>query len=164
MKQVEIIDVYKSDLGVYYTDALLYVDDKEIAHIIESFDIDYVENKLFYNNYQSLENFFEDYIYSNFDSYLKLPKISKCSKLLQEIFEITSTTDSCMCWVSEDEWNNYYQEYSEKDIKILEKEIEKYNLKDVLIINEDGYKITAYGDLQTKFIIDNKQKEKGMEL
>lgn len=164
MKRVEILDIYESDLGAYYTNALLYKDDKEVAHIIEGCDIDYANNKMFYNNYHSLEKFFEDYIYSNFDSYLKLPKISKCSKLLQEIFKMASTTDLCMWSISEDEWNSYYQEYSEKDIKTLEKEIEKYNLENVLTLNEDGYKIFAYGYLQTKFIIDDKQKEKGMSL
>lgn len=162
MKRVEVIDVFESNIGVYYAEALLYKDEKPIARVIEGCNIDYVNEKMNYY-YQSLEEFFEDYIYSNYDSYLKLPQIDNCSKLLQDIYCTVETSESCMCYISEDEWNNYYDEYSDKDLIKLEKEIKKYNLKDVLTIDEDEYKILAYGDLQTKFIIKN-DLEKRMTL
>ncbi len=163
MKHVEITDVFESDIGAYYVEAILYKNEKPLTRVIEGCNIHYVNEKLshYHNN---LREFFEDYIYSNFDSYLKLPCIDHCSNLLQDIFYTVNTSESCMCCISEDEWNGYFQEYSEKDIKILEKEIKKYNLKDVITLNEDGYKIIAYGDLQTKFTVELSELEIGMSL
>jgi len=159
MKRVEVLDIFKSDLDCYYTNALLFDDDKYLGHIIEGCEVKYINDISTLTN-QKIEEVIEDYILSNFDSYLKLPKISKCSKLLQDIYKTVATTDTCMCGISEDEWNNYYTEYNDKDIKMLETEIEKYKLKDVLSIEEYGYKIFAFGDLQTKFIFDiNLEKE-----
>ena len=162
MKRVEIIDVFESDIGVYYAEALLYKDEKPIARVIEGCNIHYA-NEMMLNSNQNVEEFFEEFIYSNYDLYLKLPQIDNCSKLLQDIYSTVETSESCMCWISEDEWNSYYNEYNDKDLNKLEKEIKKYKLKNVLTINEDGYKIIAYGDLQTKFIIKN-NLEKGMML
>lgn len=162
MKRVEIIDVFESDIGVYYATALLYKDEKPIARVIEGCNIRYANEMMLYNN-QNVEEFFEEFIYSNYDLYLKLPQIDNCSKLLQDIYSIVETSESCMCLISEDEWNSYYNEYNDKDLNKLEKEIKKYKLKNVLTINEDDYKIIAYGDLQTKFIIKN-NLEKGMML
>ena len=44
--------------------------------------------------------------------------------------------------------------YKEGILEILENEINKYNLNDCVVIEEDGYKIVGYGDLETMFIDD----------
>lgn len=90
--------------------------------------------------------------------YLKLPSISKCSKLLSSIYEAVCESEVSMCHIDYQEWNDIYLNdgYSEKDIEILKEEIEKYDLEEVLECDVREYKIVAYSDLDTRFFDDSK--------
>ena len=74
---------------------------------------------------------------------------------MQSIYDDVCQSDSTMCHITEEEWNEYYiDDYSEKDIEVLEKEIKKYGLDEVIGIGDGEYKIVGYGDLETRFIDD----------
>lgn len=93
-----------------------------------------------------------------------LPKISKCSDLLKEIFISVKDSEAKMCYITEEEWKTDYSDnYTEKDISKLKVEVKKYNLQDVITFNDNGYKILGYEDLQTRFYDDRylKNKERG---
>ena len=86
-----------------------------------------------------------------------MPKISDCSKLLQEIYDNVCESDATMCHISDEDWNDYYSDnYSDNDIEVLKEEIKKYGLSEVIGIGDDDYKIVGYGDLETRFNDDRK--------
>lgn len=88
----------------------------------------------------------------DFDNFLKLPKVSKCSRLLQEIYDNACESDATMCHISYEDWDNYYADnYFNSDLEVLKKEIKKYGLEDVIEIDTGEYKIIGYGDLETRF-------------
>lgn len=171
-RDIEILDTWVTDYDDMRCNAALYQDGNEIANIIASYD----ESDIRYSigdkdsemNQEFVNRAFRNLIYDDFDSYSKLPKISECSKLLQSIYESVCSSDATMCHITDEDWNDYYiDDYSETDIEILEKEIKKYGLEEVIGIGDDGYKIVGYGDLETRFNDDrelNINKENEMEL
>lgn len=71
-----------------------------------------------------------------------------------------------MCHITKDEWKDYYENlFNEIDIIKLKEEIRKYNLEDVITLNNYEYKVIGWGDLETRFnddrnIARNKNKDK----
>jgi len=171
-RNIKILGTWNTDYDDIRCNAILYQDGKEVANIIASCD----ENDIRYSigdkdsemNEDFVNNAFKSLIYDSFDYYLKLPKISECSNLLQSVYDDVCTSESTMCHISDEDWDNYYiDDYDENDIKILEQEIKKYKLEETLGIGDDGYKIVGYGDLETRFNDDRnleKTKESEMEL
>lgn len=156
LRKVDIKNLWIRDFGDVAVNAILYQGDKKIANIITSFD----EGEIRYNYGGKDTELDEEYaketiknlIYDDFDKYLKLPKLSKCSKLLQSLYDDICSSDSDMCHIDYDDWKNYYQEdYSEEDIKILKDEIKEYKLENVIEVDNGEYKILCYGDLETEF-------------
>lgn len=154
---IKILGTWSTDYDDIRCNAILYQDEKEVANIIASYD----ESDIRYSigdqyselNEDFVKNAFKSLIYQDFDSYLELPKISECSKLLQEIYDTVCESDSTMCHIDDIDWIYMKENYGfeDKDIIELQNEIDKYGLKEVITINEDGYKIVGYGDLETRF-------------
>lgn len=169
---IKISETWLTDYGDMRCNAIIIQDNKEVANIIASYDecdLRYsIGNKDSQMNQEFIKKAFQTLIYLNLKSYLELPKVSDCSKLLQEIYDTVCESDATMCHISFEDWNNYYiDNYSENDIEVLKQEIKKYGLEDVIGINEDEYKIIGYGDLETKFNDDrllnlNKEKNGGV--
>ena len=160
-RKVEIVDTWTSDYDDIRCNAILYESDKEVANIIASYD----ETDLRYSigdedsemNDKFVKRAFKNLIYYEFDKYLELPKISECSKLLQEVYDNVCESDATMCHISDEDWENYYIDtYTENDLKILKEEIKKYGLENVIEIDTGEYKIIGYGDLETKFNDDDR--------
>lgn len=158
-RKVEILETWATDYDDIRCNAILYQNDNKMGNIVASYD----ESSLRYStgdeNSEMNEDFvklaFKNLIYEEFDSYSNLPKISECSKLLQDIYDDVCISDSTMCHISNDDWNNYYTDtYSENDIDTLSNEIKKYDLEEVITIDDNNYKIIGYGDLETRFIND----------
>ena len=150
-KYVKTFDYWETDYGDLRCSAILYENGKSKAYIIASYDED-IENV-------------EDLIYKDFDKYLELPKITRCSKLLQKVYDNVCESNTSICYISKEDWNKYYTNFNEKDIEKLREDIKKYHLEDVITINDYDYKIIGWGDLETRFNDDrklekNKNKDK----
>ena len=166
-RKVEIKDIWHTDYDDIRCHAILYENDDEVASIIASedereFNDDEVDDQDIEFNLDFFKNKFKCLIYNSFDNYKTLPKISECSKLLQDIYDDVCSADSTICHISDEDWEKYYtDEYSDKDIEKLEEEIKKYKLDNIVTIDEDRYKIIGYGNLEIMFNDDrNFEKEK----
>lgn len=170
-QKAEIINIWNTDFGDVRCNAILYKGKKKVANIIANFDCNYIHEYAFkmYHTYKIPPKFsknpFKTLIYESFDKYLKLPKISKCSPLLKEIYDTVCNSDSNMCYITDSDWEeDYADRFSEKDIEFLKQEIKKYKLENIVELNEDEYKILGYGNLQTSFNDDrNLTREKELE-
>ena len=156
---VNVLSAWKTDYDDYKANIELTRGNNKLGNVIVSYaegTIRYLANNLDKElTEEEIKMAFNRLALDDFESYLKLPKISKCSKLLQSIYDCVCQSDSAMCHITEDDWLEYYSnEYSQRDLDILENEINKYNLNDCVVIEEDGYKIVGYGDLETMFIDD----------
>lgn len=155
-RNVEILGIWNSDYDDIRCNAILYKDGNKVANIIASYDETDVRYSIGDQNSKLSEGFvnkaIKSLLFNNFDSYLKLPVISKCSKLLQSIYDCVCESDVSMCHITDKDWEDYYSiYYSDDDIEMLKKEIKKYHLDDVIGLNDAEYKIVGYGDLETKF-------------
>lgn len=166
-RKAEIISTWNTEFGDIRCNAILYKGKKKVANIIASFDYNYINNLAYnmYDTYKILQKFsknpFKTLIYESFENYLKLPKISRCSPLLKEIYDTVCNSDSNMCYITEKEWKeNYAVNFNEKDIEFLKQEIKKYKLNNVIELNEDEYKILGYGNLQICFNDDRELKKR----
>ena len=170
-RKVEILNIWNSDFDDVRCNALLYSKNKLVANIITSYDkkmIDELKYNIFHSK-KDADKFvqvpFKNLIYDSFDKYLNLPKISKCSKLLNEIYDNVCDSDATMCHITEEDWKEYYSEnFTEKDIQKLKEEVKKYGLEDIITFDDGEYKIVGYGNLETSFnddrnISKNKDKE-----
>lgn len=156
---VNVCDVWKTDYGDYKALAEIGQNKKMKGTIITSYDEQVIRNitgiekgSLTVNE---LKNAFAVLICSDIEKYLKLPTISNVSKLLKEIYDCVVTSECSMCHIDYNEWEDFYDDYNERDIEQLKKEIEKYNLEEVIEIDNGEYKIVGYGDLETRFL-DNR--------
>ncbi len=143
---VKINHLWLSDYGDIRCNATIYIHGKPKANIIASFD------REIHPDWKNSQNEYKEDIKNNIEEYLYMPKLSKCSKLLQEIYDNVCQSDATMCHITEEDWqNDYASKYSCIDIETLQKEVKKYNLEDVITFNEQEYKIIAWGDLETRF-------------
>lgn len=155
---VNVCDVWKTDYGDYKALAEIGQNKELNGTIITSYDEQAIRNitdiekgSLTVNE---LKNAFAVLICSDIEKYLKLPTISNVSKLLKEIYDCVVTSECSMCHIDYDEWEDFCDDYNERDIEQLKKEIEKYNLEEVIEIDNGEYKIVGYGDLETRFLDD----------
>lgn len=153
-RNIKVLKTWHSDYDDIRCNVMLYQDKKEIANIIASYDeldLRYsIGNQDSEMNDEFINIALTNLIYSDFDSYLELPKISKCSRLLQKIYNNVCESDSTMCHIDWMYWKENYN-FKDEDIIKLQSEITKYGLEEVITINEGEYKIIGYGDLETKF-------------
>ncbi|MBO5376534.1 MAG: hypothetical protein J6A52_06735 [Bacilli bacterium] len=136
---------------------LLYQNSKLAANIIVSYDSKII-SYLSQNSEKGSKEVIKSLIYKDFDKYIKLPKLSNCSKLLQEIYIDVSESDSKMCYITDEDWSQFYSKrYSERDILNLKEEIKKYKLDKLISFDyEDEYKIIGWTNLELKFNDDRK--------
>lgn len=158
LRKVEILNIWKSDFDDIRCNAILYKKNKPVANIIVSYDQKKINNLAYnmYHNKTLVDKFinvpFKNLIYASFDKYLKLPKLTKCSKLLNEIYDNVCNSDAAMCHITEDDWKEHYSDdFADSDIQKLKEEVKKYHLEDVITFNDGEYKILGYGNLETCF-------------
>ena len=155
----EILSAWVSDYDDIRYNAILYRNNKPVANIIG--DCYYPAWKDELNNLPK----FKKLVYSGYERFLKLPKASKCSSLLQEIYDTVCESDNSMCYITDEDWKELYADrYTEKDIERLKQEVKKYKLDKYITFDEDEYKILGYGDLEMCLNDDRKiNKEKDYE-
>lgn len=155
-RKIEILGIWKSDFGDVRCNAIIYQNNKAIGNIIVKNNIDVfnIYNKIFPHNWIEI---FKNMIYENFDKYKKLPKLSKCSELLKEIYDEVCNSDSSMCYIDDDDWKDLYADrYNDKDVEKLKEEVKQYKLDDIITFNEGEYKILGFGNLEISFNDDRK--------
>lgn len=157
--KVEILSVWKTDYDDIKCNAILYENGKPFANIIESFDLDI--------NDKYKEDRIKEILLDDFEKIYKIPKLSKTSRLMKEIYDNVCNSDSSMCHISDEDWKEHYADrYSNKDVEKLKQEVKKYGLENVLTFdNDDEYKIIGWGDLETRFnddrkFVRNKERER----
>lgn len=168
-QNVEILGIWRTDYGDIACNAILYKDEIPVANIIESYEE--ATLKCIFSDTDSelydklIDISLESFINEDFEKYLKLPKVSECSKLLQEIYDQVCESDSSMCHVDDIDWMNWKECYNfkDEDIEILKEEIMKYNLGEIIGIGDDGYKIVGYGNLQFAFNDDRNLKTRKVD-
>lgn len=150
-RTVRVNSIYETDYDDVRCDAILSINKKPIANIIASYSADELNFRC--NNDSKLaKEAVRTAILDDFNKYLELPKISRCSKLLQEIYDSVCESEATMCHVTNVDWNSFYSEnFTEKDVQNLKDEVKKLGLSDVITFDDDEYKIVGWGDLETRF-------------
>ena len=116
----------------------------------------------FYNvTAEEMEKYLIKLVKKNNGLEFSLPKISEASPLLEYIYDNLSNSDNGMYFLEYDEWKDLTEEniFSEKDIKKLKTEINKFSLNDYITFNNNDCKICAYGGLQCAFDNDRSKGE-----
>lgn len=148
---VKILNLWLSDYGDIRCNASISINGKERANFITSFDRDY------YPDWKNSQNDYKEEIKDEWEKYLHLPKLSKCSKLMQEIYDNVCQSEATMCHITNEDWQEQYADrFTNKDIDKLKDEIKKYHLDDVITIDDAEYKIIGWGNLETCFNDDRK--------
>ena len=159
-RKVRVDGIYQTDFDDVRCDAVLYQNDKAVASIIASYDANEMNFRCD-NKPELAKEVLRTSILDDFDSYLNLPKLSKCSKLLQDIYDDVKESDSTMCHITEEDWNEFYKEdFTEKDVDNLKKEVKELGLDEVITFNDMEYKIIGWGDLETRFNDDRYLQER----
>ena len=132
-------------------DAILCINKNPVANIIASYDAN--DMNLRCNNDPNLaKEALRTSILDDFDTYLQLPKISKCSKLLQDIYDDVCQSEASMCHITNEDWNEFYKDdFTEKDVDNLKNEVKELGLQEVITFDDAEYKIVGWGDLETRF-------------
>ena len=57
-----------------------------------------------------------------------------------------------MCHITQEDWNQFYKDnFTEKDIDNLKKEVKELGLQEAITFDDAEYKIVGWGDLETRF-------------
>ena len=159
-RKVRVDGIYQTDFDDVRCDAVLYQNDKAVASIIASYDANEMNFRCD-NKPELAKEVLRTSILDDFDSYLNLPKLSKCSKLLQDIYDDVRESDSSMCHITEEDWNEFFSyDYTGKDVDNLKKEVKELGLDEVITFNDMEYKILGWGDLETRFNDDRYLQER----
>lgn len=150
-RTVKVNSIYETSFDDVRCDAILCINKKPVANIIANYPADELNFRC--NNDPNLaKEAVRTAILDDFDKYMELPKISKCSKLLQEIYDDVCESDASMCHITQDDWNEFYKDnFTEKDIENLKKEVKELGLQEVITFDDAEYKIVGWGDLETRF-------------
>lgn len=172
-KKVKILGTWITDYDDIACNAILYQNGKEVANVMDSFEettVRYIYGDSHTELTDELINkSLEKIINESFENYLELPKISECSKLLQEIYDRVCDSVASMCHVDSIDWISWKDCYNftDDDIEQLKEEIKRYKLNEEIGIDDCGYKIVGYGNLQFAFNDDRnlaKENQNSLEI
>ncbi len=155
---VNVVYIWKTDFkdiqAYIETDKGSFVasyEDKTLAELT-GLDTESLYDLIEDNKLELLKRTFLRLVKEDIEIYLDLPKLSKCSNLLQKLFESTLASDSGMFFYEYDDWKEDGR--TKEELDVLKKEIKRYGLQDIIRIQEDDCVITSYADLITRFIND----------
>ena len=150
-RTVKVNSIYETSFDDVRCDAILCINKKPVANIIASYPADELNIRC-NNNPNLAKEAVRNAILDDFDKYMELPKISKCSKLLQDVYDDVCESDASMCHITQEDWNEFYKDnFTEKDIDNLKKEVKELGLQEVITFDDAEYKIVGWGDLETRF-------------
>lgn len=152
---------YKYNILNYWNDQ----DDLYVHYEVEDIENNITSNVIGYYNISDLDCNYNDFndeeIKKNLYKLLKqhngyefnLARVSNLSPLLQYIYDRVCESESNMCHIDYNNWKELKEDYdfSEEDFITLKKEIVDHNLEDYITLDDNEYKICAYGCLQCQF-------------
>lgn len=158
--QYNILNYWNDADDLYVNYIVENMETKEKANAIDIYNTSDLDCDYNTSSSEDIEKSLNKLLKQNDGIEFKLPKASELSPLLRYIYDYVCESDSNMCHIDYDDWRELKEEHDfrEEDLKILEKEIEKYNLYDYIIIDDGEYKICGYGGLQC-FVNDDRKKD-----
>lgn len=147
----------QDDLYVNYT--VENLETNEIANVIDYYNTSDIGCDYNSASVEVIENALYRLIEKNKDLAFSMPKVSELSPLLKYVYDQVCESESNMCHIDYNEWEELKEDYDflDEDINTLKKEIKKYNLDSLITVDDGEYKICGYGCLQTMF---NDDREK----
>lgn len=161
MFHYKIINYWNDSDDLYVNYEVENLNTNQKANTIEYFNVSDIGCDYNNSSYIEIKNSLLKLLRKNNGIEFNKPKVSQLSPLLKNIYDTVCESESNMYHVDNEDWEELKEDcgFTNEDIIILKKEINKYNLADVLTIDSDNYKICGYGCLQTMF---NDDREKGM--
>lgn len=152
---------YKYNILNYWNDQ----DDLYVHYEVEDIENNITSNVIGYYNISDLDCNYNDFndeeIKKSLYKLLKqhneyefnLARVSNLSPLLQYIYDRVCESESNMCHIDYNDWKELKEDYDflEDDFIALKKEIVDHNLEDYITLDDNEYKICAYGCLQCQF-------------
>lgn len=155
------MSVYNYEILYYWDDVeYLYVDylvtnnkNGSQARAIECFKMSELNINYHSDSSEEIKNKLLKSLQKKEGSEFSAPKASKLSSLLQYVYDSVCESESNMCHIDYDDWEELKNEndFSEEDINTLCEEIKKYHLDDYITLDDSEYKICGYGGLQCCF-------------
>lgn len=163
---------YKYNILNYWNDQ----DDLYVHYEVEDIENNITSNVIGYYNISDLDCNYNDFndeeIKKSLYKLLKqhngyefnLARVSNLSPLLQYIYDRVCESESNMCHIDYNDWKELKEDYDflEEDFITLKKEILDHNLENYITLDDNEYKICAYGCLQCQFN-DDRNKSLGSD-
>lgn len=162
MINIKINSIAELDEDFYLATYSLFKNEDELGRVSVEVSLDeiseYAQTQPFILNDSNINDAFKNYLDLHYSELVTLPYISEASPLLRDIFNrvIGDQEEPTMCFITEDE---FFEEYTEVDLRNLQEEVQKYNLEDVICFEYDDL-ITAFKGLSSRFIDDSYVLEK----
>ena len=156
----EILNYWKDSRDLYVNYTVENVATNEKVNTIEHYNIDDLEINYNETTDDEIRKCLLKDLQRNNGNEFDKPKVSKSSPLLQYIYDTVCESESDMCHIDYNDWQELKEDYdfTEEDLNTLKKEIDKYNLNELVILNDSEYKICGYGLIQ-EFFNDDRVKE-----
>ena len=160
MYNYEIINFWNDQDDLYVQYIVEDTTTKDKVNTIGYYNTADIECDYNMSSYETIQKHLLNILEKNNGVEFNIPKVSELSSLLKYVYDSICESESNMFYVDYDEWEELKDsdEFTEEDFSILKKEIKKYNLEDVISIDDKEYKICAYGMLQTIFN-DDREKD-----
>ena len=158
--QYKILNYWSNSNDLYVNYIVEDTETKQEANAIDIYNTSDLNCDYNNSSEEEIEKALKTLLKENDGIEFKLPKASSLSPLLQYIYDSICESDSNMCHIDYNDWEELKEDndFLEEDINILKKEIEKYNLYDYITIDDGEYKICGYGGLQC-FVNDDRIKD-----
>ena len=156
----EILNYWKDSRDLYVNYTVENVDTKEKANTIAYYNVNDLKVNYDATTDEEIREYLLKDLQRNNGYEFKKPKVSILSPLLQYVYDTVCQNESNMCHIDYDDWQELKEDYdfTEKDIDTLKKEIDKYNLDELVVVDDGEYKICGYGIIQ-EFFNDDRVKE-----
>ena len=161
MCEYKILNYWNDSDDLYVDYIVINKDEDKKAHCIEYFNTSDINCDYNSSSSSLIEENLLKLLTEHNGFEFNMPKISEASELLKYVYDFVCESESNMCHIDDNDWNELKEEYNftDEDIKSLVEEINNFHLEDLLTIDENGYKICGYGILQTMFNDDRERTD-----
>lgn len=158
----ELLNYWNDQDDLYVNYIVEDLETNEKANVISYYNTSNIECDYNTSSMEVIENALYRLIEKNNGREFNMPKVSELSPLLKYIYDFVCESETNMCYIDYTDWKELKENYDfiDEDINTLNNEIKKYNLEDLITIDDGEYKICGYGCLQTMF---NDDRDKGSD-